>query len=77
MKELYATTREGGKGFIAQRCSNAQGRFIALEYSGGGRRNFIFIHKNVEGRGWRRMAAALGEISLNEQSAMYKGGGCP
>lgn len=77
MKELYAMTREGDRIFIAQRCSNARGKFMALvEYGGGGRHSFIFISEDVEGRGWRRMAAVLGEISLNEQSVMYRGGGC-
>lgn len=72
MKELYATTREGDRSFIAQRCLNARGRFVALvEYGGGGRCNFIFISKDisedVEGRGWRRLAVALREIILEEK----------
>lgn len=77
MKELYATTREGDRSFIAQKCSNARGRFMALvEYGGGGRRNFIFILEDVEGRGWRRLAATLREIILEEKGATHNGGGC-
>ncbi|KAF5479430.1 hypothetical protein F2P56_000250, partial [Juglans regia] len=39
-REFYTAHREGDRGFIAQRCSNPQGTFMALlEYKQGGRRN--------------------------------------
>lgn len=46
-REFYTSHREVDRGFIAQRCSNSQGVFMALvEYKQGGRRNCIFIPKD-------------------------------
>ncbi|KAG6700305.1 hypothetical protein I3842_08G105600 [Carya illinoinensis] len=61
--EFYAGHRVGDRGFIAQRCSNLQGVFMALvEYYGGGRRNCIFIPEDFEGLGWRKMVETLKEM---------------
>lgn len=61
-KEFYMAHREGDRGFIAQRCSNSWGGYMALvEYEGGGRRNFIFILKERDDKGWRKMVDALRE----------------
>lgn len=55
-KEYYFGHREGDRGYIAQRCSNFGGIFMALvEYGGGGRRSCIFIPEDTDGMGWDGM----------------------
>lgn len=62
-KEFYSAHREGGWGYIAQRCSNSRGCYMALvEYGGGGHRSFIFIPEDTDGRGWRKLAEVLREV---------------
>lgn len=76
MKEMYVTSREDDRSFIAHRCSNARCRFMALvEYGDGGRCNFTFIPEDMEGRGWRRMAAAMRELISKEKDVKHNGGG--
>lgn len=61
-KDFYDTSREGDRGFISQRCSNAHGRYMALvEYGGGDKQNFIFIPEERGSKGWRKLADALRE----------------
>jgi hypothetical protein len=53
LKEFVKSSRVGNKAFIALRCSNNHGCFLALvEYGGGGWRGFIVIPKGREGKGW-------------------------
>lgn len=50
VKDFYSTVKEGNCSFIAQRCSNASGRYMTLvEYGGGNRHNFIFILEDKKG----------------------------
>lgn len=54
LKEFVKSSRVGNKAFIAQRCSNKHGRFLAVvEYGVGGRRDFAIILEGRGGRGWR------------------------
>ncbi|KAG6734605.1 hypothetical protein I3842_01G280100 [Carya illinoinensis] len=60
--DFYTTIREGSSSFIAQRCSNARGRYLAVvEYGAGGKRKFIFVPEEV-GYGWSKMGEALWEL---------------
>lgn len=36
---------------------------VLVDYSGGGTPNFIFVPKELEGKGWRRMAEVLREFT--------------
>lgn len=75
-KDFYTTSREGTKSFIVQRCLNVRGCYMALvEYGGGGRRSFIFIPKELGGKGWRKMADALWEAILEKGQELHGRGG--
>lgn len=77
-KVFYTTTQEGTISFIAQRCSNARGQYMALVEDGnGGERNFIFIPEVMDGLGWRKMACALREGGHNRGWSFFgaDGGG--
>ncbi|KAF5477643.1 hypothetical protein F2P56_004263 [Juglans regia] len=68
-KGFYSAYRDGDRGYIAQRCSNSRGEYMALvEYCGGGRRNCVFIPGDKDRVGWRKLAMALKEAG--------SGGGC-
>ncbi|KAF5461820.1 hypothetical protein F2P56_017887 [Juglans regia] len=63
-KGFYTAYRDGDKGYIAQRCCNSRGEYMALvEYGGGGRRNFIFIPGDKDRKGWRKLVEVLKEGS--------------
>lgn len=48
-QEFYTMARDGCRSFIAQRCSNAQGHYMALvEYGNGNRCNFVFIPEDTK-----------------------------
>lgn len=70
--------REGSSSFIAQRCSDAHGRYMQLVENGGGSRcSFIFIPEEMEGKGWRRMAEALWEFASEGRGISHNRGGAP
>lgn len=63
-KEFYSVHKEGDRGYVAQRRHNSRGSFMALmEYGGGGYRNFLFIPKDREGRGWRKLVEIMREAA--------------
>lgn len=65
-KEFIRTFSFGGSAYIAQRSSNAYGRYLTIvEYKGGGRRSLLIFPKEVEGKGWRKMALELSELCGN------------
>lgn len=65
-KEFYASIWDENRSYIAQGCSNVYGRFMALvEYESGGRRSFLFITEEMEGRGWKKLAGILQEVRDN------------
>lgn len=60
LKEFVKSSKVANKAFIAQRCSNSHGCFLALaEYGGGGQKGFIVILKGREGKGWRSCTLEL------------------
>lgn len=61
-KGFYSAYRDGDRGYIAQRCSNSRGEYMALvEYCGGGRRNCVFIPGDKDRVGWRKLVMELKE----------------
>lgn len=81
-KEFYIAHCEGGRGFIAQRCSNFCGFYMALvEYGGGGRCSFIFIPADRDGVGWRKLAGGAtgcwwrSQLKLSSTAASIVQGG--
>lgn len=51
-QEFYSSSREENMSFIAQRCFNSRGRYMALvEYGNGGRRNFTHFGSFRQYRG--------------------------
>ncbi len=66
------TIREGETVFIAQRCSNAKGRFVSLKaIHKGGRRGQIIILKGQNCSGWRGFASELRRILYPETKATH------
>lgn len=69
-KEYHSAHREGVKGYIAQRCSNSRGCYMALvEYGGGGRQSFIFIPEYRDNRGWWKLAEVLRDVGREDEIA--------
>lgn len=50
---------------------------MLVEYGGGGRRSFIFIPEETEGKGWRRMVEALLEFAYEGRSTSHNRGEAP
>lgn len=70
-KDFYTTSREGTKSFIAQRCSNVRGHYMALvEYVGGGRSSFIFVPKELGGKLEENGRCAMGS-SCEERAELH------
>lgn len=77
-KEFIRTSSLGNDAFIVQRSFNILGRFLTIvEYRGGGRRGLFIISKEMDGRGWRKMAMELhamysrdGKIVEKDQSGV-------
>jgi hypothetical protein len=52
-EEFVKSSKVWRRAFIAQRCTNCQGPYLApVEYKGGVRRAFIIIPERHEGKGW-------------------------
>lgn len=63
---MIITSCLGISAFLAQRSSNAFGRYLTIfEYRGGRRNSLLNIPKEVEGKGWRKMAMELCGICGN------------
>jgi hypothetical protein len=59
-EEFVKSSRVVSRAFIAKRCTNRHGRYLALvKYKGGGRRGCIIILEGCEGKGWRSCSLEL------------------
>lgn len=55
-EEFVKSSRVVSRAFIAQRCTNRHGRYLALaKYKGGGRRGCIIISEGSEGEGLEKL----------------------
>lgn len=61
LKDFYSIVGEGNRSFIAKKCSNANGHYMALVeyYRGGNKHKFIFIPKDKMNQGCQWLAEAL------------------
>lgn len=65
LKDLYSTVKEGNRSFVAQVCSIANGRYLALVVYGGEKRsNLICISENLRDQGWQGMVGHSGRLCL-------------
>ncbi|KAB1215950.1 putative ADP-ribosylation factor GTPase-activating protein AGD8 [Morella rubra] len=62
-KEVVVKFNEASRGFLAQRCSNKAGRYVAVaEFGGGRRKGVVMILEGKEGAGWKELADVFQEV---------------
>lgn len=72
--EFLKSSRVGSKAFIAQKCANKFGRYLAFpEYEGGVRRGFVVIPKGRGGRGWACFVPELRKVLETFQTSFGNG----
>ncbi|KAB1204827.1 hypothetical protein CJ030_MR8G007181 [Morella rubra] len=62
-KEFVVKYNEASRAFLAQRCSNKAGRYVAIaEFGGGRRKGVVMIPEGKEGSGWKDLATVFQEV---------------
>lgn len=63
VEDFVKSSKVRSRDFITQRGSNYQGRYLSVaKYGGGGRKDFIVIPEERDGKGWRTLASELSKI---------------